>query len=216
MDGLTNIVDASFPVVDLNYYQNVSAASLPIVFNDDMTINDPTLYGNGSGEALDYVEGLTIGLPRFANPSLLNGAEFPAADYPVMNNDHTLSPHAPYSQGQFMCTQADQTPFLPNVNGGPIANVGLGAPVQTVAPTAERHASAAIFPCTHPGCNRTFKRRSDCIRHNTTVHGANQGLHLCPIAGCVKSQGAGYCRPDKVTEHLWKKHADLGYTKGGL
>jgi len=61
-------------------------------------------------------------------------------------------------------------------------------------------------------CNRSFKRPSDLVRHGNTVH-LNMKGHLCPIAGCSKSGGRGYSRADKVTEHLWRKHGDLGYTK---
>ncbi|KAH8749808.1 hypothetical protein BGZ57DRAFT_1010450 [Hyaloscypha finlandica] len=69
------------------------------------------------------------------------------------------------------------------------------------------------FPCTLLGCTKSFKRHSDRIRHQNTVHMARQGLHLCPVAGCPKSHGAGFKRSDKLTEHLWKKHGDRGYTK---
>jgi hypothetical protein len=31
--------------------------------------------------------------------------------------------------------------------------------------------------------------------------------------GCNKSEGVGYTRKDKLTEHLWKKHGNLGYVK---
>jgi hypothetical protein len=37
--------------------------------------------------------------------------------------------------------------------------------------------------------------------------------HFCHVQGCPKSNGAGYKRKDKLTEHLWKKHADLGFVK---
>lgn len=69
--------------------------------------------------------------------------------------------------------------------------------------------------CTHDECTKTFERKSDRARHSRTVHGVNRVLHFCPIQGCPKSQGhgQGYSRDDKVTEHLWKKHENLGYTK---
>jgi len=59
----------------------------------------------------------------------------------------------------------------------------------------------------------TFKRDSDRIRHEAAIHGINQGLYLCPVNGCSKSQGIGYTRKDKLTEHLWKKHGNLGFVK---
>lgn len=70
------------------------------------------------------------------------------------------------------------------------------------------------FPCAQLGCTRSFKRSSDRIRHENSIHASATGLHICPIPGCRKSQDGGYSRRDKLTEHLWKKHADLGYTKG--
>jgi hypothetical protein len=70
-----------------------------------------------------------------------------------------------------------------------------------------------IIPCSYPTCNKTFKRDADRSRHEYSVHFKNSGLHLCPIVGCPKSYGKGYSRPDKITEHLWKKHANLGFTK---
>ncbi|KAH9205119.1 hypothetical protein DL95DRAFT_451388 [Leptodontidium sp. 2 PMI_412] len=59
----------------------------------------------------------------------------------------------------------------------------------------------------------TFTRHSDLVRHQVSVHGINQSLHLCPVLGCPKGQGRSYSRADKLTEHMWKKHADLGYVK---
>jgi len=71
------------------------------------------------------------------------------------------------------------------------------------------------IPCSILGCPVFFNRDGDRIRHEASVHGLNQvfQLYLCPIAGCMKSQGAGYTRKDKLTEHMWKKHSDLGFMK---
>jgi hypothetical protein len=71
------------------------------------------------------------------------------------------------------------------------------------------------IPCDQPGCNLTFSRHSDQIRHRDTVHQASQTVRLCPVAGCTKSRGRGYSRDDKITEHLWRKHPELGYKKAG-
>ncbi|KAN0098768.1 hypothetical protein V8E51_014431 [Hyaloscypha variabilis] len=81
-------------------------------------------------------------------------------------------------------------------------------PDDTVLP-----ATPPTLQCTQPSCLEAFSRDADRIRHEAAIHGTNHGLHLCPIIGCVKAQGRGYSRADKVTEHLWKKHADLGYVK---
>ena len=71
------------------------------------------------------------------------------------------------------------------------------------------------IPCSILGCPVFFNRDGDRIRHEASVHGFNQALqlHLCPILNCPKSQGAGYTRKDKLTEHMWKKHSDLGFMK---
>jgi hypothetical protein len=85
------------------------------------------------------------------------------------------------------------------------------APVPTRAPAATPRAMHR-HRCNFPTCIRRFKRPSDLARHQYTVHFNLQG-HLCPIVDCPKATGKGYSRADKVTEHLWRKHGDLGYIK---
>jgi len=68
-------------------------------------------------------------------------------------------------------------------------------------------------PCHQFGCFATFKRDPDRIRHEAAVHGINKATYLCHVVGCNKSQGVGYTRKDKLTEHLWKKHGNLGFVK---
>lgn len=67
--------------------------------------------------------------------------------------------------------------------------------------------------CHQFGCFATFKRDPDRIRHEAAVHGINKATYLCHVVGCNKSQGVGYTRKDKLTEHLWKKHGNLGFVK---
>lgn len=86
------------------------------------------------------------------------------------------------------------------------ASAALAPPVSSLQP-------AGTIPCRYPTCYKIFKRDSDQSRHEQSLHFKHSGLHLCPIAGCRKSYGKGYSRPDKVTEHLWKKHANLAFTK---
>jgi hypothetical protein len=69
------------------------------------------------------------------------------------------------------------------------------------------------IPCHQFGCFATFKRDPDRIRHEAAVHGINKATYLCHVVGCNKSQGVGYTRKDKLTEHLWQKHGNLGYVK---
>jgi hypothetical protein len=67
----------------------------------------------------------------------------------------------------------------------------------------------ALFPCPV-----TFERDTDRIRHEATVHKINQGmLHLCAVPGYPKGRGNGYSCADKLTEHMWKKHGNLGFVK---
>ncbi|KAL2073904.1 hypothetical protein VTL71DRAFT_11230 [Oculimacula yallundae] len=69
--------------------------------------------------------------------------------------------------------------------------------------------------CHQASCTKTFKRDSDRRRHEVVVHGVNRPLqlHLCHVPGCIRSVGAGYSRHDKLVEHLWKKHANLGFAR---
>ena len=70
------------------------------------------------------------------------------------------------------------------------------------------------FRCT--SCNRSFGRNTDRIRHETALHGVNQRQYLCQVPRCIKGQDGGYSRADKLKEHMWKKHANLGYVKGRM
>ncbi|KAH8772418.1 hypothetical protein F5882DRAFT_520814 [Hyaloscypha sp. PMI_1271] len=100
-----------------------------------------------------------------------------------------------------------------NLNPTPTLTTNITEPAPSTAPASTPRRLDARFPCTHPPCTKTFKRDYECIRHENSLHVNTQGAHLCPITGCSRSQGKGYSRPDKVTEHLWKKHANLGYMK---
>ncbi|CAG8977382.1 hypothetical protein HYALB_00007012 [Hymenoscyphus albidus] len=67
-----------------------------------------------------------------------------------------------------------------------------------------------IIPiCTH--CYMAFSRDADRARHERSVH--SPATFICPVTTCPKHRGRPYSRQDKLTEHLWKKHANLGYTK---
>jgi hypothetical protein len=102
------------------------------------------------------------------------------------------------------------SPSMNDSNLSPIASTSAPPPA---APAPNPRQPNASIPCTNPTCTRTFKRHFERIRHEASVHRTNRQRHLCPITGCSKSHGKGYTRSDKVTEHLWKKHANLGYTK---
>jgi hypothetical protein len=109
---------------------------------------------------------------------------------PDVNGEHTSGSYTPFG-GWSPATQSMQAPPA----------------IATQAPVS--------IQCTVLGCSATFKREPDRVRHEAAVHGINQllQLYLCPVNGCPKSQGSGYTRKDKLTEHLWKKHGNLGYVK---
>lgn len=68
--------------------------------------------------------------------------------------------------------------------------------------------------CVDGDCRSTFTRTADLDRHVLHVH--NRFGHHCQVQGCSNNKGNGYCRPDKLKEHMWKKHglvANLSYTK---
>ena len=94
----------------------------------------------------------------------------------------------------------------------PIPQLSMSVPTHGPTPLVHNGTQGHRVRCHFPGCGKSFKRSSDLTRHVSTHYGVT-GLYLCPIVGCSKSYGRGYSRPDKVTEHLWKKHANLGYTK---
>jgi len=92
---------------------------------------------------------------------------------------------------------------------------GINEPVTEIGALTKLEMPTSRIPCGQLGCTETFSRPSDRIRHFDTVHHASHSPHLCPVAGCTKNRGRGYSRADKLTEHLWRKHADLGYKKAG-
>lgn len=104
-------------------------------------------------------------------------------DYPMMSN-----PTAPGDN-----TLQQVAPSIPQA---------LPAPAQAPGPRAT---------CTY--CPQTFARDYDRIRHENSKHLRPANANMCPIAGCQKNRGQGFSRPDKLTEHMWKKHGNLGYTK---
>ncbi|MAD82200.1 MAG: hypothetical protein CL912_04495 [Deltaproteobacteria bacterium] len=105
--------------------------------------------------------------------------------------------------------------FDPNITPFKASSTSPSLPGQTTAPLAHPQPSArdSRTRCTFVGCNQIFRRPSDRLRHENSVHWNMPGSHLCHVHGCPKSHGSGYKRADKLTEHLWKKHPDLGFSK---
>jgi hypothetical protein len=119
----------------------------------------------------------------------------------ILDSLEDFSSHSGSPDSIQSCWQLSHAPLIPETVS---ITSNVNAPTQ-VQPLTR-------FQCGH--CSQSFKRDCDRGRHERSVHSPAYGRFLCPIAGCPRSQGAGYCRADKVKEHLWKKHRDLGYVKG--
>lgn len=131
------------------------------------------------------------------------GMSMPQTHFPAVNTDTGYG---------FEVNQSNTANHLTNGSG---TFLPMPSSAAATAPTVIHQAviTQPSYPCQH-GCNRTFVRSADLNRHNCTVHHINRGTHICPIANCIKSHGPGYSRADKLKEHMWKQHADLGYVKG--
>lgn len=99
-------------------------------------------------------------------------------------------------------------PAIPASTVAPNAPLPV-APSVTVPLGQTRTPNGTRFACSFR--NNTYKRDKDRKRHEKEKHLAN-GPHFCQVHGCSNATH-GYARKDKLTEHLWKAHADLGFTK---
>jgi len=165
--------------------------------------------------------------PQFAGPVLgLQGQTIPinsvagvVNDMAMFNADPLQEPHSQFNFGS-QPLQSNIMDFASNGGSGDNSlQWPLGGQFSTTSDMTGDVSPPLLIgngipiPCTQLGCFVTFKRDSDRIRHEAAIHGINQGLYLCPVNGCSKSQGIGYTRKDKLTEHLWKKHGNLGFVK---
>jgi hypothetical protein len=170
---------------------------------------------------------------HFDNVSLsLNRLQLWSVDSSLYNNDingnvlynHDLN----YFDGSMVGAVQDYINFDPTLsllNNNAAPSTGfynptphLDEPIQSNIPPsagqAPQQTPTGAIMCTQSPCSVTFKRDADRIRHERAVHRVNQEtLHLCAVPGCPKGQGAGYSRADKLTEHMWKKHGNLGFVK---
>jgi hypothetical protein len=80
-----------------------------------------------------------------------------------------------------------------------------------------------VLRCVALGCGRTFIR-FDKLRYHQRVRHTNLPAsvqrrefieHRCTIKDCPKNKIGGYSRKDKLVEHMWRKHAELGYKRAG-
>jgi hypothetical protein len=125
----------------------------------------------------------------------------------------TYEDHLPSGSSDFEVAQAPLSVPHPDTNLPQAPPPPLPLP-SGLSPRSVRPPANPGIACSHTTCSKTFTRDADRIRHESQVHRSQPGLHVCPIIGCPKSQGKGYSRADKVVEHLWKKHGDLGFIKG--
>ncbi len=132
-----------------------------------------------------------------------------------------VAPSTPWDDGNIIWQPAFATAFPSQQNPGPNQPLSANLPGPQLSAPAPAPVLAATnaavptprFQCTM--CTRPFRRDFERTRHEASVHGINRRLHLCPVPGCPKSHGNGFSRTNKVTEHLWRKHANLGYTRAG-
>ncbi|KUJ17698.1 uncharacterized protein LY89DRAFT_59801 [Mollisia scopiformis] len=92
-----------------------------------------------------------------------------------------------------------------------MATTSMASVIQPALPPLSQNRANDRILCGQAGCSVSFKRMADRTRH--LQHRHSRTRCFCPITGCAKSHGTGFSRPDKVTEHLWKAHANLGFTK---
>jgi hypothetical protein len=148
---------------------------------------------------------------------LMNGGLLPPTDCFQFADNGNLGHELSFPEQSREATPMQGQPDGSNVwDSSGLANAAAPYNGQASNPTYAPSAVPqwpSVFLCNYPTCSQTFKRDADRSRHEQSVHFKSPGLHLCPVAGCPKSYGKGYSRPDKVTEHLWRKHANLGFTK---
>lgn len=196
-----------------------------------VSAEDHASYSNG---AVDYYAGCYNEADLVDNSSTMTGA----FDQIAVLGSQTTAPGFNVYDGPFTAPNAPDPafagPVLPGYHGQPYTNMSdshhpnhYPGPVPSsyppsiaqqvpgsTAPTSQLQLRVRVM-CTHPGCSNTFRGDPERIRHQDAVHGVNQllQLYLCPVVGCAKSQGRGYTRKDKLTEHMWKKHGNLGFVK---
>jgi hypothetical protein len=228
----SNVGFENFQHEDFNPVLNSSAVGFsPLGFD---TAGPSSFQSDGSQEAWDKPAAQNDFATGFSWDQSMNETLFNPTFRPLhlddgfVDNDFEMS--MPWSPDTIMVGDfqgdvgsnvvASSNPWLDgNVSFGPALSslsmneFNLSPTASTSAPAVAASTPNTRIPCTNPTCTRTFKRHFERIRHEASVHRTNRQRYLCPITGCSKSHGKGYTRSDKVTEHLWKKHANLGYMK---
>lgn len=152
------------------------------------------LNGETSFNALDALE-INTPLP------LYNGSNFDIGGNHDWNSLQSAT-NLPYHYPNYQNSYADPS-SLSLTSPPSTSNSQLLSPSPTSSPT-----------CHHPQCHgKIFGRRTDLIRHNETKHSGSKPRYDCTITGCHNNRNKGYSRPDKLQEHCWKHHSDLGFGK---
>lgn len=158
----------------------------------------------------DSVDSGHPGFPDLTLPYDLNGdgtvygntaTLFPEYFFSHMNKQYSVLSSPPSFGHDAAQAIGLYTPRGQGLTSGVMSIVGAGEPSEKIL-------------CIYGGCAKTFTRTADLDRHVLNVH--NRVGHHCQVPGCSNNKGNGYCRPDKLKEHMWKKHglvADLSYTK---
>jgi hypothetical protein len=181
----------------------------------------PTTSGTGvtDGQTLDdrfpfedFDIELSDWFPKMSNWSS-SGADVTAGFNPGLDHS-TIVLHG---QGNFMAdldTTSEGTSLLPNQTW----RDSFMPPPATVYSTGNLSSATKDttppqrYKCYSPGCDLSFTRKADKIRHER-VHNPAPPVHFCKVDGCLKSGGMGYLRKDKLTEHMRRKHPDLDIKK---
>ncbi|KAE9373667.1 hypothetical protein N431DRAFT_438878 [Stipitochalara longipes BDJ] len=62
--------------------------------------------------------------------------------------------------------------------------------------------ATTVLKCEHPGCNTTFRRNSERLRHTREKHTATTKAFFCPVVDCPKGFKHKFHRIDKFRDHL--------------
>lgn len=75
------------------------------------------------------------------------------------------------------------------------------------------HQRQSRHRCPRLMCPFTFGRKGDLERHFRTVH-CGRFSYSCGVGGCENNKGRGYSRRDKLKEHQWRRHGEVGRGRG--
>ncbi|PMD35382.1 hypothetical protein L207DRAFT_569933 [Hyaloscypha variabilis F] len=197
--------------------------SIPLLeHNDTWEANNPSVAGTQSLDMLSLGVGQAVYEKLMSEPTALQEPVFGLSNsMPNLAADFSLNSYPLFqpSHGTFDVVVGQGLPIQQTPGQGYQHSVDLGQgqlPIASPPTLLQQHTiGSQTFVCSFRDCDHSFSRKADLARHRKTVHGVNHVKHFCQIPGCPKNQGQfqGYSRGDKLTEHMWKKHGDLGFTK---